>query len=559
MKLDEYWRLAQSQVVDPDDHTTTELPLTWNDGGTTKSYAVINTQNDAKWELKSDGWYYYTDELEENDSTLSLLESVTLNCDAKLVENGVATATQGGQVGQSTPTAYAGATYHLYVTMQLSDTEWPDDTTSYAYNIVKEQANDSFNIDFRKRAIISDDQTTANGNGVNTYTEDGEDVYYYRGMISDNNVLWGGYCWKIMRTTATGGTKLMYSGEPTTVGGEQQCLASGADMGIVLNSNRYFKYTGTNSAINDSPASVGYMYGDVVEPGYASTTGITFTFSKHVSRSGDTYTLDTSTGNSVSGTWDSLRSGGAYDYHYFCLDGTTSCDSNNIAYVATYNLEYSYYSIFYLPIGGYDDVEDMKDAMFANEHDSYIKTVVEDWFEASGLTSYEGDLEDAIFCNDRTILSGTLAGEDSGAGNPNDYNYSGFNKFGSYIRNRISVNNNYHPSLDCTNKRDAFTKDDTTNGNGMLEHKVGLFTYDELVLAGHANSSGDAYFADDNWHWTMSPQEYFVNGQVFNWSFDIDSENSLSNSYLIRPAVSLKYGMKFASGDGTTTSPYVVR
>lgn len=126
MKINEYWRLAQSQVVDPTDHTTSELPLTWDDNGTTKSYAIINTQNDSDWELKADGWYYYKAPLQENGKTNSLLESVTLNCDAKLVTDGTATATATGQVGESVPTAYASATYHVYVTMQLSDESWDE-------------------------------------------------------------------------------------------------------------------------------------------------------------------------------------------------------------------------------------------------------------------------------------------------------------------------------------------------------------------------------------------------------------------------------------------------
>ena len=39
-----------------------------------------------------------------------------------------------------------------------------------------------------------------------------EDIYYYRGNITNNNVILGGYCWLIVRTTDTGGTKLLYNG-----------------------------------------------------------------------------------------------------------------------------------------------------------------------------------------------------------------------------------------------------------------------------------------------------------------------------------------------------------
>ena len=37
-------------------------------------------------------------------------------------------------------------------------------------------------------------------------------VYYYKGNVQNNNVLFGGFCWKIVRTTETGGVKIVYNG-----------------------------------------------------------------------------------------------------------------------------------------------------------------------------------------------------------------------------------------------------------------------------------------------------------------------------------------------------------
>ena len=37
-------------------------------------------------------------------------------------------------------------------------------------------------------------------------------VYYYKGNVENNNVLFAGFCWKIVRTTETGGVKLIYNG-----------------------------------------------------------------------------------------------------------------------------------------------------------------------------------------------------------------------------------------------------------------------------------------------------------------------------------------------------------
>lgn len=117
MKINEYWRTANTTTPDSN-HETTDLPLTWNDSGTTKSYAIINKQNEDKWELKADGWYYYKTTLAENESTNSLLKSVTFNCEVNTA--GEVTYSADGKAGQSTPTAYGGAKYHVYVTFQMS-------------------------------------------------------------------------------------------------------------------------------------------------------------------------------------------------------------------------------------------------------------------------------------------------------------------------------------------------------------------------------------------------------------------------------------------------------
>ena len=42
-------------------------------------------------------------------------------------------------------------------------------------------------------------------------------VYYYKGNVQNNNVLFGGFCWKIVRTTETGGVKIVYNGIPFDV------------------------------------------------------------------------------------------------------------------------------------------------------------------------------------------------------------------------------------------------------------------------------------------------------------------------------------------------------
>ena len=439
-----------------------------------------------------------------------------------------------------------------------------------ATDIIARQANDptAYTIDFTKKAIISDDIATANGNGVNKYTEKGQDVYYFRGQVGNNNVIWADKCWKIVRTTYTGGTKMIYNGTPSdvVVDGEtvKQCLSTGVDSQITVNVNGTDQNTFAFSSNGNytSPADVGYMYGTRIAYKTLSAGSTSFTFSNNVSRSGSTYTLDTSTNQSITGTWANERTNAAVRYHYFCTDGATSCDSTKIGYIHYFG---NSSTIYYLNIAGYDDIEAAKTAMFTNTTDSNAKAMVETWFEQQNLDghiadtrNYEDDLEDTIFCNDRSYAYGSLKGKDSDAtpsGNT-QYNYHG-----AYGRNRVkNASNNYDPSLDCANQNDAFTKDDATNGNAKLSHKIGLITADELTMAGTGYPGYDttAYLYAGQYAWSASPN-FFLGNYAFEFRWDsFLSDNGVNYAHGLRPLVSLKSGTEFASGSGLSTDPYIV-
>ena len=49
-------------------------------------------------------------------------------------------------------------------------------------------------------------------------------IYYYRGVVTNNNLKFAGFCWKIVRTTDTGGVKIIYNGRPA---GDGSCNNSG--------------------------------------------------------------------------------------------------------------------------------------------------------------------------------------------------------------------------------------------------------------------------------------------------------------------------------------------
>ena len=131
------------------------------------------------------------------------------------------------------------------------------------YNFMKQEAvMDNTSSEFVSSSSgINFSNISSNTNGKGVYiragTEDNEyPILYFRGDVDNNHVKFGGFCWKIVRTTESGGTKLIYDG--------------------VLDSNGYCQNTGEDSQIGrskfnqnyESPADVGYMVGTRYERDY---------------------------------------------------------------------------------------------------------------------------------------------------------------------------------------------------------------------------------------------------------------------------------------------------
>lgn len=97
-----------------------------------------------------------------------------------------------------------------------------------------------------------------NGKGVYLYTASSNEkypLYFYRGRVEDNNVIFGNYCWKAVRTTENGGVKLIYNGNKT---GLNSCK------NVTYNYISQPPFYANNAAHNGSS---GYMYGKVYDIG----------------------------------------------------------------------------------------------------------------------------------------------------------------------------------------------------------------------------------------------------------------------------------------------------
>lgn len=221
-------------------------------------------------------------------------------------------------------------------------------------------------------------------------------------------------------------------------------------------------------------------------------------------------------------------------YHYTCLGGETCSE---VAYITEAQNNTTFY---YIMLSNGDVVNDAyMNKVFSNSNDSTIKGVVDEWY-TTNLSNVTNEIEDTVYCNDRSLATGSFLG----------YNVeANASYFGGY--NRLEVD--YKPSYVCPLKRDSFTINDDV-GNGDLVYPIGLITADEYLRAGE----GGSYLSTGSF-WTMSPAKISSEYQyLFYGSSNYIYHNSTSvASRGVRPVISLKYGVKFR-GSGTTSSPFVV-
>ncbi len=129
-------------------------------------------------------------------------------------------------------------------------------------NQASEFVTSTTGIDFS--AISSD----TNGKGVYTLSSTKDDAYpvhYYRGAVTDNNVKFAGFCWKIVRTTETGGVKLIYNGSLDTNGQCTNTTGETTQIGTskfneTYNSSEYVGYMVNNTTDSTIKVAIDTWY-----------------------------------------------------------------------------------------------------------------------------------------------------------------------------------------------------------------------------------------------------------------------------------------------------------
>ena len=189
----------------------------------------------------------------------------------------------------------------------------------------------------------------------------------------------------------------------------------------------------------------------------------------------------------------------------------------------------------------------------ANTNNSTIKTYIDDWYKTNIVgTTNEQYLADNIFCNDRS-----MAGNNSGTGAGTSVTY--YRWYNGPWESENYSKYNKKMMLTCSQKNDAFTVSDTTNGNGALTYPVGLLSTDEIALAGGWNAANSGYYLYSGQVWWASSPGGF-NGD-FAVVRNVGSNGNANNFGLVddvigvRPVFNLKAEV-LLQGSGTAEDPY---
>ena len=177
----------------------------------------------------------------------------------------------------------------------------------------------------------------------------------------------------------------------------------------------------------------------------------------------------------------------------------------------------------------------MDDMFTKNTNDSAPKKGIEAWY-SKYMLDYDDYIEDVIYCNDRSIRS--LGGWDDNGGMTNSKL-----QFKEYT---------VTSDLNCTNDTDKFS---VSNPSAKLDYKIGLMTSPEMNILNqpYIRRLGVPYLLG-------SPFYFDYYGYIRDVSSNgVFSSTPISQSFdVLRPAISLKPGIEYYTGDGSMEHPYII-
>lgn len=273
------------------------------------------------------------------------------------------------------------------------------------------------------------------------------------------------------------------------------------------------------------------------------------------------------------GTSGNYSSANPNAFHYTCLTSNSTCEHVYYIYYNNYgdiaDDPASDGGLFGIKMEDGKNVTETLHTLLdgsTNNNNSHVKEYIDTWFQGQGsdfkggeaLSEHLDELEDAVFCNDRTVAG--YHGWDKDADNHDSHNkYLHFDAFKRIVGEGEILPS--RPRLSCDIQNDAFTVHNQA-GNQKLTYPIALLDADEAVLAGAIfDKSTNTYLKSEKETFLMSP--YYISDDHIRM-FAIDVNGSLddvyaSNSYGIRPAIVLKDIFKISGGDGSKENPYTLQ
>ncbi len=392
-------------------------------------------------------------------------------------------------------------------------------------------------------------------------TVDAKNVYYYNANATDNNVVLGNKCWRIIRTTENNGTKLLYNGDA-----------------IIDDTNGSISCNTTNNTI--SKGSFNYYYGSLIGFGYMfnmnyyNYTPVTQTIDKSTSYTfGKSVRYDSSTGlytlqnTTIIDLWSSFlyafNPSIINDYHYSCGNMETKCNEVRYYYkkiVKEYSENAKYNYDYIILKNGKNITDALEDALYSddvNDSSSSFKNSIETWYK-NNFQTYEEYLDkNAVYCNNRTFIMDKNESL--------NYFTSGMNPDGGRIEYDLHFRDSSKKTdLQCENVTDSFS---VNNLLAPLSYPIGFITASEVKMI---NSTADAtksnYLASTTYWWTGSPANLGNNGtQSLDMVHLVAADGkSISYGYTgnssgVRPVITLNTSNYIVAGSGTTTDPYTIQ
>ena len=386
-------------------------------------------------------------------------------------------------------------------------------------------------------------------------------TYFYRGNVTNNNVYFGGYYWKIVRINGDSSIRLIFNGNTTGIGTNNNAISN--------NANGYGS-TYAYNPVHGGPTYVGYMYNEEATTWESSATnhnnfaiGTSYYWStkddfEELEDQYGTYFKLKATNNAVQKTIVEMSNDASQlsSTPYTCKGTalTSTCrvlykvNSVTIGNNNSITTSTNYYT-------KHPNTSDLS-VVNANNKDSNAKRQLELWYENKFKNKEESGhlvtdyIVDNVFCNDRSIIRTN--------------NYKSGYKLTEHTyfagRTRLLDNTNKSINFSC-NSNDKFSSTEEL-GNAKLKYPVGLITADEVALAGgkyYVKNEG-YYLRTNGYFWTMTPSNFYSsNANAYVWDVyptGLLNNNNVTGSFGVRAVINLSSQVLISSGDGTLDNPY---